>query len=44
MVREYGMYENELYALPFMSGTQILVYQKDLFEDPVLKRPVLQKL
>ena len=38
MVREYGMFENELYALPFMSGTQILVYQKDLFEDPVLKR------
>ena len=38
MVREYGMYENELYALPFMSGTQILLYQKDLFEDAALKR------
>lgn len=38
MVQEYGTYKGELYALPFMSGTQVLLYQKDLFEDPLLKR------
>lgn len=38
MVREYGMYENELYALPFMSGTQILLYQKTCLKMLQLKR------
>lgn len=36
-VRDYGMYVESLFALPFMSGTQILFYQKDLFEDRALQ-------
>ncbi len=38
MLGEYGMVHNKLYALPFMSGTQLLFFQKDLFEDQTLKR------
>ncbi len=38
MLREYGVYEDKLYALPLMTGTQLLFYQKDLFEDQILKR------
>jgi multiple sugar transport system substrate-binding protein len=43
MLREYGMYEEKLYALPFMSGTQLLFFQKDLFEDQTLKRQFLRQ-
>jgi len=32
-----GMYVESLYGIPFMSGAQILFYQKDLFEDQGLK-------
>ena len=34
----YGMYSHSLYAFPFTSGAQIMLYQKDLFEEPTLKR------
>lgn len=34
----YGMYEHSLYAFPFTSGAQIMLYQKDLFEEPTIKR------
>ena len=36
-VRDYGMYVESLYAIPFASGAQILFYQKDLFEDRSLQ-------
>ncbi|MFV0529796.1 MAG: extracellular solute-binding protein [Lachnospiraceae bacterium] len=38
VLKEYGMYVESLYAIPFMSGVQILFYQKDLFEDQMLQR------
>ena len=38
ILKWYGMYVESLYAFPFMSGAQILFYQKDLFEEPVIKR------
>ncbi len=31
-VKDYGMYVESLYTIPFMPGAQILFYQKDLFE------------
>nr|WP_276354636.1 extracellular solute-binding protein [Cohnella sp. YIM B05605] len=37
-VKEYGMSGERLYGLPFMSGTQLLFYQKDLFENASLKK------
>ncbi len=36
-VKDYGMYVESLYAIPFMSGAQILFYQKDLFENRTLQ-------
>lgn len=36
-VENYGMYVESLYAIPFMSGAQILFYQKDLFENRTLQ-------
>ncbi|MDU7028763.1 extracellular solute-binding protein [Robinsoniella peoriensis] len=33
----YAMYVESLYGIPFMSGFQLLFYQKDLFEDQSLK-------
>lgn len=36
-VKEYGEKSGQLYGIPFMSGTQLLFYQKDLFEDQKLK-------
>lgn len=38
ILKGYGMYVESLYAFPFMSGAQILFYQKDLFEEPAIKR------
>lgn len=38
MINEYGVLSKGLYGIPFMPGTQLLFYQKDLFEDQVLKR------
>lgn len=35
---EYGLYEERRFGIPFMPGTQLLFYQKDLFEDQGLKR------
>lgn len=32
-LEKYGMHSHELYGIPFMPGTQLLFYQKDLFED-----------
>lgn len=37
IVDEYGVYKEKLYGLPFLSGTQLLFYQKDLFEDKAIK-------
>lgn len=36
-VKDYGMYVESLYAIPFMSGAQILFYQEDLFENRQLQ-------
>ncbi|WP_069999788.1 extracellular solute-binding protein [Cellulosilyticum sp. I15G10I2] len=36
-LENHGVYHGELYGLPFMTGTQMLFYQKDLFEDMTLK-------
>ncbi len=32
-----GKYDNRLFGLPFTTGTQMLLYQRDLFEDSSLK-------
>lgn len=37
VVKEYGMYVESLYAVPFMSGALLLFYQKDLFENRTLQ-------
>lgn len=37
ILKDYGMYVESLYAFPFMSGAQLLFYQKDLFEEQTLK-------
>lgn len=37
ILKNYGMYVESLYGIPFMSGAQLLYYQKDLFEDQTLK-------
>ena len=37
ILKEYGMYVESLYAIPFMSGAQLLFYQKDLFQNQTLK-------
>lgn len=37
VLKEYGMYVESLYAIPFVSGAQILFYQKDLFENKNLQ-------
>lgn len=42
-VRNYGMYVESLYAIPFASGSQILFYQKDLFEDKSLQMKFQRK-
>lgn len=42
-VRDYGMYVESLYAIPFASGSQILFYQKDLFEDRALQMKFQRK-
>ena len=36
MLSEYGEHDGRLFAIPFMSGTQLMFYQKDLFEDRML--------
>lgn len=33
----YGVSDRHIYGIPFMSGTQLLFYQRDLFEEPSLK-------
>jgi multiple sugar transport system substrate-binding protein len=37
IVDKYGVYRGKLYGLPFLTGTQLLFYQKDLFEDKTNK-------
>ncbi|HHV12606.1 MAG TPA: extracellular solute-binding protein [Clostridiales bacterium] len=37
ILKDYGMYVESLYAFPFMSGAQLLFYQRDLFEEQSLK-------
>lgn len=37
IVDKYGVYKEKLYGLPFLSGTQLLFYQKDLFDDKAIK-------
>ncbi|WP_158587494.1 extracellular solute-binding protein [Neobacillus notoginsengisoli] len=36
--QQCGYYDGEYHAVPIMSGTQLLFYQKDLFENEQLKR------
>lgn len=36
--QQCGFYRGEYHAVPIMSGTQLLFYQKDLFENEYLKR------
>lgn len=37
ITENFCMHEEKLYGLPFMTGTQLLLYQKDLFEDNLYK-------
>lgn len=37
VLAKYAYYESSMYAIPFVSGAQLLVYQKDLFEDETAK-------
>lgn len=37
VVEDYGISQGQLYGIPFMSGSQFLFYQKDLFTSPALK-------
>ena len=37
VLSSYSIFNKGIYALPFMFGTQLLYYRKDLFEDPSLK-------
>ena len=37
VLEAYSKYNNNYYALPYMFGTQILFYRKDLFEDFAVK-------
>lgn len=37
MLKNLGMYVESLYGIPFMSGAQMLFYQKDLFENQNLQ-------
>ncbi|MTI60527.1 MAG: extracellular solute-binding protein [Firmicutes bacterium] len=37
VLESYSSYGQKLYGLPFMTGTQLLFYQQDLFEDPTFK-------
>lgn len=34
---KYASYKSSIYAVPFVSGAQLLLYQKDLFEDEAAK-------
>lgn len=43
VVPAYGICDGDLYGLPFLTGTQMLFCQKDLFEDATLKRQFQQK-
>lgn len=43
VVRAYGICDGGLYGLPFLTGTQMLFCQKDLFEDATLKRQFQQR-
>ena len=42
-VKDYGMYVESLFAIPFMSGAQLLYYQRDLFDNPDLQRKYQRK-
>lgn len=37
VLKDFGMYVESYYGVPFMSGAQLLFYQRDLFEDRKLK-------
>lgn len=37
VLKDFGMYVESVYGVPFMSGAQLLFYQRDLFEDRKLK-------
>ena len=43
VLESYGMQSGRLYGLPFLSGTQLLFYQRDLFFDEDQKRQFRQK-
>ena len=38
LVSEYALLDGIPYGIPFDIGTQILIYRKDLFDDPTIKR------
>lgn len=38
VVKEFSYIDQTPYAIPLDIGTQILIYRKDLFEDPMIKR------
>jgi DNA-binding LacI/PurR family transcriptional regulator/ABC-type glycerol-3-phosphate transport system substrate-binding protein len=43
ILEQHGMYEGHLYAVPFMVGTQLLFYRKDLFRDLRIRRLYYEK-
>ena len=43
LVNEYAVFNNGPYGIPYDIGMQILIYRKDLFDDPILKRMFYEK-
>lgn len=43
LVDEYSVFDNVPYGIPYDIGTQVLIYRKDLFDDPTLKRMFYEK-
>lgn len=43
IVRDFSCIQGNKQAIPFDIGTEMLVYRKDLFEDPMLKRMFYEK-
>lgn len=39
----YSKYDDKFFVLPYMYGTQILYYRKDLFEEPIYQRLFYEK-
>ncbi len=43
LIDEYAVFDGVPYGIPYDIGTQVLIYRKDLFDDPTLKRMFYEK-